>query len=135
MPKTQPLFERCEKNPILTARDWPYRVHTVFNPAATLLPDGTTLLLCRAEDHRGFSHLTVARSQNGVDGWVIEPEPSFAAQPEIYPEELWGIEDPRITFIPEREEYMIAYTAFSRSGPGVALASTKDFVEFQRTAS
>ena len=35
------LFRRHKLNPILTAADWPYPVHTVFNPAATLLPDGT----------------------------------------------------------------------------------------------
>src|SRR5260370_26054190 len=44
------LFERNAANPILTAADWPYPVHTVFNPGALRLADGTTLLLCRAED-------------------------------------------------------------------------------------
>ena len=48
--------------PILTAADWPYPAHTVFNPGATRLPDGTTLLLCRVEDRRGHSHLCAARS-------------------------------------------------------------------------
>ena len=42
------LFQRHTSNPILTAADWPYPVHTVFNPGATLLRDGATLLLCRA---------------------------------------------------------------------------------------
>ena len=48
----QALFHRHEKNPILTADDWPYPAHTVFNPGAARLPDGTTLLLCRVEDRR-----------------------------------------------------------------------------------
>ena len=52
--------------------------------------------------------------------------------PEHYPEELWGIEDPRITFVPELDQYAIVYTAFSRDGPGVAMALTKDFVRFDR---
>ncbi len=47
------LFHRSEHNPILTAADWPYPAHTVFNAGATRLPDGTTLLLCRVEDRRG----------------------------------------------------------------------------------
>ena len=71
------LFQRHRRNPILTAADWPYPAHTVFNPAATLLPDGTTLLLCRVEDSRGHSHLSVARSANGVDGWQIDPQPTI----------------------------------------------------------
>jgi predicted GH43/DUF377 family glycosyl hydrolase len=69
------LLRRHKLNPILTAADWPYPAHTVFNPAATLLPDGTTLLLCRVEDRRGISHLSVARSVNGVDEWQIDPHP------------------------------------------------------------
>ena len=49
------LLRRHEKSPILTAADWGYPVHTVFNPAATRLADGTTLLLCRVEDRCGLS--------------------------------------------------------------------------------
>jgi predicted GH43/DUF377 family glycosyl hydrolase len=45
---------------------------------------------------------------------------------------MWGIEDPRITFVPELGKYAVAYTAFSKSGPGVALAMTADFVTFER---
>jgi predicted GH43/DUF377 family glycosyl hydrolase len=126
------LFQRNESNPILTALDWPYPVHTVFNPGATLLRDGTTLLLCRIEDRSGHSHLCAARSANGVDGWVVDQEPTLRAEPGSYPEELWGIEDPRITFVPELGKYAIAYTAFSKGGPGVALALTEDFRKFER---
>jgi predicted GH43/DUF377 family glycosyl hydrolase len=126
------LFERHAKNPILTAADWPYPVHTVFNPAATRLADGTTLLLCRVEDRRGHSHLCAARSKNGYDGWIIDSEPTLRPEPDRYPEELWGIEDPRITYVPELGKHAIAYTAFSRGGPGVALALTEDFRTFER---
>ena len=126
------LFRRHKLNPILTAADWPYPVHTVFNPAATLMPDGTTLLLCRVEDRRGHSHLCVARSANGVDEWRIDPEHALWADAENYPEELWGVEDPRITYVPEMEKYAVVYTAFTRDGPGVALALTKDFREYER---
>ncbi|MDT8323150.1 MAG: glycosidase [Bacteroidota bacterium] len=126
------LFHRHRHNPILTATDWPYPVHSVFNPGATILQDGTTLLLCRVEDRRGHSHLTVARSGNGVDGWEIDPQPTLEADPVNFPEELWGIEDPRITYVPELEKYAVLYTAFSSSGPGVALALTEDFHDFER---
>ncbi len=126
------LFTRNPKNPILSARDWSYPAHTVFNPGATRLADGTTLLLCRVEGHRGHSHLCVARSANGVDGWKIDETPTLLASPETHPEELWGIEDPRITFVNELGKYAIAYTAFGESGPCVALALTKDFRTFER---
>ncbi|MBR9975647.1 MAG: glycosidase [Bacteroidetes bacterium] len=126
------LFQRHQDNPILTAADWPYPVHSVFNPGATLLSDGTTLLLCRVEDRRGHSHLTAARSANGVDEWQIDDRPTLPACPEDFPEELWGIEDPRITYVPELKKYAVVYTAFSSSGPGVALALTEDFHTFER---
>jgi predicted GH43/DUF377 family glycosyl hydrolase len=126
------LLHRHVANPILTAADWPYPAHTVFNAGATLLPDGTTLLLCRVEDRRGMSHLCAARSQNGIDGWVIDAEPTLLPKPDTYPEELWGIEDPRITFVPELGKYAVAYTAFGRGGPGVSIALTEDFRRFER---
>ena len=126
------LFHRHETNPILTAADWPYPAHSVFNPAATRLADGTTLLLCRVEDRRGHSHLCAARSKNGIDGWVVDGEPTLRAEPKKYPEELWGIEDPRITFLEELGKYAVAYTAFGKGGPGVALALTHDFRTFER---
>ena len=108
------LFHRHKLNPILKAENWPYQANSVFNPGATLLPDGTTLLLCRVEDRRGLSHFCAARSVNGVDGWKIDPRPTLIPDPEHFPEELWGIEDPRITYVPELKQYAVVYTAYSR---------------------
>jgi predicted GH43/DUF377 family glycosyl hydrolase len=126
------LFHRSPGNPILTAAAWPYPANSVFNPGATVLADGTTLLLCRVEDRRGHSHLCVARSANGADDWQIDPAPTLLPDPEHFPEEVWGIEDPRITYVNELGKYVIVYTAYSRVGPGVALALTKDFSRFER---
>ena len=126
------LFTRHPSNPILSAASWPYPAHTVFNAGATRLLDGTTLLLCRVEDRRGHSHLCAARSRNGIDGWVVDSKPTLLPLPESYPEELWGIEDPRITYMAELKRYAIVYTAFSKNGPGVAIALTEDFVTFER---
>ena len=126
------LFQRHERNPILTAAQWSYPVNSVFNPGAALLPDGTTLLLCRVEDRRGLSHLCAARSANGIDGWKIDTQPTLMPDPEHFPEELWGIEDPRITFVSELDKYAVVYTAYTRDGPGVSLALTEDFHHFER---
>jgi len=80
------LFQRHAANPILTARDWPYPAHTVFNAGACQVKDETVLLV-RVEDRRGHSHLTVARSKDGVSGWRIDPTPSFAPDPANFSEE------------------------------------------------
>src|ERR1700752_4375789 len=123
----EPLLLRHPGNPILTSKDWPYPINSVFNAGATLLADGSTLLLCRVEDRRGLSHLCAARSVNGVAGWRIDPTPTLMPNPDEYPEELWGIEDPRITYVPELQQFAVAYTSYSKGGPGVSLALTKDF--------
>jgi predicted GH43/DUF377 family glycosyl hydrolase len=113
------LFRRYEHNPILTANDWPYPANSVFNAGATLLPGGETLLLARVEDRRGISHLTAARSNDGITGWRIDQRPTLLPDPENYPEEHWGIEDPRITGIPERLYYGAAYTSIALAAGNV----------------
>jgi len=123
--------KRYEKNPILTPEIWPYRVSAVFNPAAIVF-NNETLLLVRVEDYRGFSHLTIARSKDGKTDWRISPSPALEPDPVNHPEEEWGIEDPRIVRLDEKNEYAITYTAFSKYGPLVSLATTKDFEKFIR---
>jgi len=132
MPEPHLLFQRHAGNPILSAADWPYPANSVFNPGAITLADGSTLLLCRVEDRRGHSHLCAARSPNGVDGWEIDPLPTLLPDLENRPEETWGIEDPRIVHLPELGRYAITYTSYSRRGPGVSLALTVDFQQFER---
>lgn len=125
------LFQRHPDNPILTAEDWPYPAHTVFNAGACQVGD-ETILLVRVEDRRGHSHLTVARSSDGVADWKINASPSFVPETDKFPEEMWGVEDPRLTWMEDRNEWIIAYTAYSSSGPLVSLASTTDFKSFNR---
>jgi len=125
------LLTRHPDNPIITAADLPYSANSVFNPGATMRDD-ETILLMRVEDRRGLSHLTVARSSDGMAGWRIDAAPTFVAEPERYPEEIWGIEDPRVTFIEEEQRWIVAYTAYSRGGPLVSLATTEDFQTFER---
>src|SRR6266403_3375613 len=127
-----PLLLRHPANPILTRKNWPYSINSVFNAGATLLQNGTTLLLCRVEDRRGLSHLCAARSANGVDGWQIDREPTLMPNAELYPEKVWGIEDPRITYVPELKKFAVSYTSYSRGGPGVSLALTEDCRSFER---
>lgn len=124
------LFVRDGRNPILTAGDWPYAVNTVFNPAATAFRGGT-LLLARVEDRRGLSHLTKAFSENGETNWKVDRWPTLEPGPDR-PEEAWGLEDPRITRIDELDAWAVVYTAYSRAGPTVSLALTKDFMTFEK---
>ncbi|MEP7360885.1 MAG: glycosidase [Chloroflexota bacterium] len=124
-------FRRAATNPIITAADVPYPANSVFNPGAARVGDETILLL-RVEDLRGISQLHVARSSDGLTDWRFDPEPLLRPEVNDYPEEVWGCEDPRLTWLPEREEWAIAYTAYSRRGPLVSLAFTKDFTTARR---
>ena len=125
------LFTRHPDNPILSVKDWPYAANSVFNAAAAMV-NGKTLLLVRVEDFRGISHLTIARSEDGICDWDIDPEPALRPEPESHPEEIWGIEDPRVTWLEETRQWAITYTAFSTGGPLVSLATTTDFQRFTR---
>jgi predicted GH43/DUF377 family glycosyl hydrolase len=124
------LFRRHPGNPILSAEDWPYPASSVFNPAAAAL-DGETILLARVEDLRGISHLTVARSSNGVDGWSIDSEPLLAPAADVESEQ-WGLEDARVVWVEELDRWVITCTAYGPTGPAVFLATTEDFTAVER---
>ncbi|MDD5063544.1 MAG: glycosidase [Phycisphaerae bacterium] len=128
---THELFQRHPDNPILSVEDWPYKANSVFNAAAAEI-DGKTVLLARVEDFRGISHLTTAISDDGIGNWRVHNEPALKPEPKEHPEELWGIEDPRITWIEEMNKWAICYTAYSKGGPLVSLAMTADFKSFER---
>ena len=129
-PSGRQLFIRHPSNPILTADQLPYPANTVFNPGAARVGD-ETVLLARVEDLRGISSLLVARSTDGVGDWRLDEKPLLAPDP-AHPEEVWGCEDPRLVYLPEREEWAITYTAYSNRGPLVSLAMTRDFREVRR---
>ncbi len=124
------IFERYRNNPILTRDDVPYLCNTVFNAAVCKYKD-EYIMLIRVEETSGKSHLTLARSKDGIN-FTVEPEPWITpSQDEEYePYERFGIEDPRITKI--GDSYYITYVAFGPHGPRTGIGITKDFVSFQR---
>ena len=132
--KFEEFFKRYEGNPILTPENWPYKVGSVFNPGAVRFND-EVLLLVRVEDKQGYSHLTIAKSKDGKTNWQISPEPVLAAEPE-FSEAVFGLEDSRIVWLEERQEYIITCVSFfgevAEESPGISLIATKDFSDFQR---
>ena len=116
------LFRRSPHNPVLSPADWPYPVNTVFNPAAAQV-DGQTVLVCRVEDRRGISHLTVARSLDGATGWEISPTPLISAG-DLGEASRWGVEDPRVVWLEDQAAWVLTFTAYGPAGPAVAMART-----------
>lgn len=127
-------FTRENLNPLLTPADMPFENNGVFNPAVADLGDEIVLLL-RIERREGMSELRVARSANGVDNWEIADAPLLDPDRPEFPFEEWGCEDPRLTKL-ENGKWVIAYTAYGRYGPTVALATTDErFEEATRIGS
>lgn len=124
------LLKRYSGNPILTARDFPRPVNSVFNAGAAKYGD-EYILLNRVENLEGFSCLWVARSRDGVH-FTPDPEPAMmpATEGHYATYEEYAIEDPRITRIDD--VYYIAYTCYSQYAPCVGLARTRDFRAYER---
>ncbi|GAB2475864.1 glycosidase [Luteococcus sediminum] len=124
------LLVRSAHNPILVASQWPYRVNAVMN-AGAVVHEGQTVLVCRVEDRRGFSHLAVARSDDGTTGWQVDPEPLLEGG-DAGAE--WGVEDPRVTWVDELDAFVITHTIYGPTGARVALSRTTDFRSAERIA-
>ena len=110
--------------------DDPLEAWGVLNPATARGPDCELYLFPRLVAEGNYSRIGRARVvfQDGTPAGVERL--GVALEPE-QPWEERGIEDPRITWVEERKEWIIAYTAYSRGGPLVSLASTRDFAAFE----
>jgi predicted GH43/DUF377 family glycosyl hydrolase len=124
------LFVRSSSNPLITAADLPYQVNAVFNAGAADLGEDVLLLL-RVESSSGRSHLIAARSEDGVSNWRVE-DSALLHPAQGFPYESNGVEDCRITWMEDIDAWGIVYTAYSPYGPGVGIATTRDFRTVER---
>lgn len=90
----------------------------VSDPRVVVFPDALYLT--------SISHLRIARSLDGIH-FVIDEHPALFPQTEY---ERYGIEDPRITKI--RDTYYVVYKGVSPTGITQCLASTRDFIIWNR---
>ncbi|AFG35828.1 putative glycosylase [Fervidobacterium pennivorans DSM 9078] len=119
-------LERHPLNPILSpVPEHLWENKFVFNCAVVF--DGELFhMLYRAQGADMVSRIGYAVSVDGVRFNRLE-KPVFTPASK---EELYGVEDPRITKIGDK--YYMLYTAYSPKGPRVALASTKNFITWER---
>ncbi len=127
-----PVVKRYPQNPILTKADIPYAVETVHN-AAVVKHDGKYVMLFRSHLRTGRSIIGLARSLDGFH-FAADPQPFLIPESEgrFAEHEEYGVEDPRVTRV--GDEFLITYSAYSRSGVRIALAKTTDFVHIERLA-
>ena len=133
----QELFTRCLNNPILKPSDWPYSIYQVLNPAV-VEHNNDVVVLARVVDRRNYSHLSLARSKDGETHWRIDSKPTLEAS-STYGEFKTGLEDPRIVWVEELQEFIIACVSFRaeyQNKPyGIKLIGTKDFLSFRRISN
>ena len=126
------VVRRYAHNPVLTKADIPYPVETVHN--AAVVKHGTEyVMLFRSHLRTGRSVIGLARSIDGFR-FIADPEPFLVPQREgpFAEHEEYGVEDPRVTKF--EDDYLITYSAYSRSGVRIALAKTTDFERVDRVA-
>jgi predicted GH43/DUF377 family glycosyl hydrolase len=107
-------------------------VNTVFNGTPFKL-NGEYIMLVRVEGQQGYSFFALGRSGDGFH-FTVDSLPCMTPTDED-PWKIWeenGIEDPRITLIDDK--VYIVYTATGRYGHRIALATTRDFQEYERFA-
>jgi predicted GH43/DUF377 family glycosyl hydrolase len=114
----------------------PHEVEGVLNPAAARAPDGTLYLFPRLVAHGNYSRIGIARvlfdaAGNPKDveriGIALEPEADYE-----FSEHGGGCEDPRIIWLEPFGYYVMTYTALSRHGPRIAIATSVDLLSWRR---
>ncbi len=114
----------------------PRELEGVLNPASARTRDGKLLLYPRAVAKGNVSRVgRVHVTQNDGafiaqrDGYALEPQASYELRstPGGY-----GCEDPRATFVPMLDRYVMAYTAFGPPGPRIAIALSRDGYTWDR---
>ena len=106
----------------------------VLNPAVARDRDGALLLYPRMVAAGNVSRIGMARArESGGElvferlGVVLEAERDYELRAGAH-----GCEDPRVTFIPRLDSYVMAYTAFGPLGPRIALAVSHDAYAWTR---
>jgi len=115
---------------VLRPNDDPLEAEGVLNPAAARTRDGKLLLYPRVVARGNVSRIAIAEATGSGDapdftrrGYALLPEAQYEVRdsPGGY-----GCEDPRVTFLPALDLYVMAYTAYGPEGPRIALATSAD---------
>jgi predicted GH43/DUF377 family glycosyl hydrolase len=112
---------------ILAPNGDPNEVDGVLNPACARTRDGVLMLYPRVVAKGNISRIGRVRERER-EGYALEPEAPY----ELRPHPGYGCEDPRVTFVPAIDAYVMAYTAFGPQGPRIALAISNDAIAWQR---
>ena len=122
---------------VLEPDDEPNEAEGVLNPACARAPGGELLLYPRTVAAGNVSRVGLLRDAGAGDdvrfqrlGYALEPsEPYEMRAPGTGG---MGCEDPRVTFVPVLDRFLMAYTAFGPVGPRIAVAVSDDAHQWER---
>ena len=111
--------------------------HCIFNPASARLRNGELQLYPRIVAPGNISRIGSFRAHHGRKGHVKFSYQGVALEPKTHYERGslsigYGCEDPRVTFVPALDRYLMAYVALGQNGPQVALAVSTDGLTWTR---
>jgi predicted GH43/DUF377 family glycosyl hydrolase len=122
---------------VLSPDGSPAEVEGVLNPACARAPGGELLLYPRLVAAGNVSRIGIARClDEGSNvhferlGFALEPQAWYELRP--VSSGGMGCEDPRVTFVPVLERYVMMYTAFGPAGPRVTIALSQDGYNWTR---
>ncbi len=125
-------LQRLECNPLIRPSHITFaRASGSFNPGVSIdHASRRVVLLVRVfEEDTRRSCLALAISSDGRRIDEILDRPAVAREA---PYEEWGVEDARVTYLPDEGRYAITYTGYSSAGPRVCLITTDDLLAPER---
>ena len=115
----------------------PEEAEGVLNPACVRARTGELLLYPRSVAAGNVSRVGLLRNTGGGGnvrfdrlGYALEPHEAYERR--TPGSGGMGCEDPRVTFVPVLDRFMMAYTAFGPTGPRMAFAQSKDGYAWER---
>jgi len=115
----------------------PREAEGVLNPACVRAPGGELMLYPRCVAAGNVSRVGLLRNVGAGDavrferlGYAIEPSEPYEFRPPGGGG--MGCEDPRVTFVPVLERFVMAYTAFGPLGPRMVFALSTDAYHWER---
>jgi predicted GH43/DUF377 family glycosyl hydrolase len=108
----------------------------VLNPAIVRARDGKLVMYPRVVGAGNVSRIGLFVSDGDASvtefrrrGYALQPAAPYELR---YKAGGYGCEDPRVTFVPCLDQYVMCYTAFGPGGPRIALALSQDGYAWER---
>ena len=114
---------------LLSPNGDPLEVEGLLNPAFLVTHDNRKILMPRVVAHKNQSRVGKVELKE-VNGKVEATRLGYALEPAVWYEKDGnggeGCEDPRVTYIDVLGLFVMVYTAYSKQGPRIAIATSED---------